>query len=159
MKLCSIDSSTSATGMALFVDGNYKKHVLFDYHKNKDVEERINLMIHSIIKQLQEWNPNIVWIEQPKGSGRNVEMVRKLSEILGGVRCWCICKNQEYHEIMPSQWRKWLPGYEQGGKDRKELKEESVKYAKKILNIDLTNDEADAVNIGLGVLEYYKSLS
>ena len=93
--MVSIDSSTSATGMCLFNDGKYKTHVLFDHHKNKDVNERIDLMIGDISNQLQQWNPDIVWIEQPKGSGRNVEMVRKLSERLGAVRCWCVIKKRE----------------------------------------------------------------
>ena len=156
MKLCSIDSSTSATGVSFFIDGKYSDHVLFDHHKNKDVDERINNMIRDIVKQLQKWNPDIVWIEQPKGSGRNVEMVRKLSEILGAVRCWCVCKKREYFEIMPSQWRKWLPEYEQGKKERTELKQESIDYVNKHLGFDVTDDEADSICIGLAVMEYYK---
>ena len=159
MKLCSIDSSTKATGMALFENGVYKTHVLLDYHKNRDVDERMNLMIKSMIKQLQKWKPDIVWIEQPKGSGKNVEMVRKLSEILGAIRCWCICQKREYYEISPSQWRKWLPGYDQGKKERKELKAESIKYVKDHLGLDCSEDECDSICIGYGVLEYYKSIA
>jgi len=159
MKLCSIDSSTKASGMALFIDGVYKTHVLFDYHKCRDIDERINLMIKSIPKQLNKWKPDIVWIEQPQGEGRNVDTVRKLSEILGAVRCWCVFQKKEYFEIKPSEWRKWLPGYTQGKKQRKELKEESIQYVKERLKIDCTDDESDSICIGLGVLEYYKSIA
>lgn len=154
MKLCGIDSSTSATGVSFFIDGKYSDHVLFDHHKNRDVDERIDNMIHDIIKQLQRWDPDIVWIEQPKGAGSNVEMVRKLSEILGAVRCWCVLKQREYHEIMPSQWRKWLPGYEQGKKNRAELKAESIRYVQERLLFDCTDDEADSICIGIAVVNY-----
>lgn len=158
MKLCSIDSSTTATGVSFYIDGKYDHHVLFDHHKNKDVNERIDNMIRDIIKLLQKENPDIVWIEHPQGHGRNVMMVNKLSEILGAVRCWCVCKSREYHEINPSEWRKWLPEYEQGGKSRSELKKESVNYVKKNLGIDCTDDEADSICISIAVLEYYKSI-
>ena len=144
--------------MCQYENGEYKTHVLLDHHKVKDVDERMDLMIESMIHQLQKWNPDIVWIEQPKGA-MNVEMTRKLAEILGAVRCWCICRKREYHEIMPSQWRKWLPGYEQGGKSRNELKEESIRYVKKHLGIDCTDDEADSICQGRAVLEYYKSIN
>lgn len=159
MKLCGIDSSTSATGVSFFIDGEYFDHVLFDHHKNKNVDERIDSMIRDITKQLQKWSPDIVWIEQPKGSGRNVEMIRKLAEILGAVRCWCVVKQREYHEIMPSQWRKWLPGYEQGKKERSELKNESIKYVKEHLNIEATDDEADSICIGIAVVNYCNKIS
>jgi len=159
MKLCSIDSSTTATGVSFFINGKYVYHILFDHRKNKDVNERIDNMIRDIIKLLQKENPDIVWIEHPQGHGRNVMMVNKLSEILGAVRCWCVCKSREYHEINPSEWRKWLPKFEQGKKTRNELKEESVRYIKDRLGLDVTDDEADAINIGLAVIEYYDSLT
>lgn len=158
MKLCSIDSSTKATGISFFIDGKYQSHTLFDHHKTKDVNERINSMIKDITKLLQKENPDIVWIEHPQGHGKNVSMVAKLSEILGAVRCWCVCKNKEYYEINPSQWRKWLPEYSQGGKSRTELKADSIAYVQKHLGIDASEDECDSLCIGLGVLEYYKSL-
>lgn len=156
MKLCSIDSSTNATGMCLIIDGQYDNHLLLDYHKNKDTDSRINQMIKGIVSQLQKWNPDIVWIEHPQGHGKNVSMVSKLSEILGAVRCWCVCKEREYFEINPSEWRKWLPDYSQGGKDRTQLKKDAIDYVNNHLGIECTTDEADSICIALAVLEYYK---
>ena len=159
MKLCSIDSSTNATGMCLAIDGSYFSHIFIDHHVIKDVDERMNIMIYDIISQLQKWKPDIVWIEQPQGHGRNVAMVRKLAEILGAVRCWCVAKNKEYYEIMPSEWRKYLPDYSQGGKSRNELKTDAINYVKNKLNIECSSDEADAICICIAVMEYYKTIS
>lgn len=158
MTLCTIDSSTNATGMCLSIDGEYSTHVFIDHHKNKDVDNRMNMMIKDIITQLQKWNPDIVWIEQPQGHGRNVAMVRKLAEIMGAVRCWCVVRKREYYEIMPSEWRKYLPDYSQGGKSRDELKQDAIEYVKEKLNIECSSDEADAICICIAVMEYYKQL-
>lgn len=158
MILCTIDSSTNATGMCLAVDGNYSAHIFLDHHKNKDVDDRMNNMIHDIIAQLQKWKPDIVWIEQPQGHGKNVAMVRKLAEIIGAVRCWCVVRKREYHEIMPSEWRKYLPDYSQGGKSRNELKQDAIDYVKEYLNIECSSDEADAICICIAVMEYYKQI-
>ena len=159
IRTVSVDSSTKLSGLCLFVNGKYKEHILIDHHTIKDTDERINEMIKDIVKQLQSWNPDIVWIEHPQGHGRNVSMVGKLSEILGAVRCWCVCKKREYHEINPSEWRKWLPDYSQGGKARAELKKDSIAYVKEHLGLDCSDDEADSICVGLAVMEYYNSMN
>ena len=71
---------------------------------------------------------------------------------------WCVWKGKEYHEVMPSVWRKWLPGFDQGKKKREELKKESIQYVKDKLNMSVTDDEADAINLGTAVLNYYSSI-
>ena len=156
VKLVSIDSSTNYTGMAFFENGKYVRHILIDQHIYKDVDRRIDEMIRGIAEELQKFKPDIVYIEQPKGSGGNVEMVRKLSEILGAVRLWCVWKGKDYHEIMPSVWRKNLHGFSQGGKSRCELKQEAIDYVKRIIGIDCDTDSADAICIGLSVIDYFK---
>ena len=158
VKMVSIDSSTNQTGMALFEDGKYSTHTLLDCHLYRDTDERINTMIKGIITTLQEWKPDIVWIEQPKGQ-MNVEMTRKLSEILGAVRMWCVWRDREYHEIMPSVWRKYLPGFDQGKKKRSELKQQAIDYVKDKLDIVADTDSADSICIGLSVLEYCSDLN
>ena len=158
-KTATIDSSTKMTGMSLFVDGEYEEHILIDHSKIKDVNERMNVMIHDVVKELQKWKPDIVWIEHPQGHGRNVDMVSKLSEILGAVRCWCVFKDVEYNEINPSQWRKYLPDYKQGGKSRSELKQDAIDYVAEQLGIECSTDEADSICIGLAIVNMYQNLS
>ena len=157
VKLVSIDSSTNYTGMAFFENGKYVRHILIDQHIYKDVDRRIDEMIRCITEELQKFKPDIVYIEQPKGSGGNVEMVRKLSEILGAVRLWCVWKGKDYHEIMPSQWRKWCD-IEQGKKTREQLKAASIAHVQNVLGIDATDDEADSICIGWGAINYCNAM-
>ena len=158
MILVSIDASTTSTGMAIYDDGKYLEHTLIDHHKNKDIENRINQMIKDIISYLQKWQPDIVYIEQPQGK-ENIKISRMIGEILGAVRMWCVLKNKEYNEIPPSVWRKWCPGFKQGGKERSGLKEESIRCANEHFDFEITDDNiADALNIGRAMLNYCSSI-
>ena len=86
MTLCGIDASTSCSGLALFENSKYKTHILINHKANKDSEDRMNNMIKDIITTLQKWNPDIVWIEQPKGSF-NIEVTGKFLRFLE----LCVC--------------------------------------------------------------------
>lgn len=151
MRLVTIDSSTRRTGMALFENGVYQTHVLVDLNSTKgQTDERISTMIGRMIGHLNEMRPDAVVIEEPKGHA-NVELVRKLSEILGAVRGWCISNAIEYHEIKPSVWRKYC-GISQGKKKREELKEESINLVKEKYGMTVSDDEADSICIGIATI-------
>ena len=153
-KFVSCDTSTNNSALTLFVNGQYKEHVLINKSKIKDTFFRMNEMIKDIYKQLDKWKPNTVWIEHPQGHGSNVDMVGKLCEVLGAVRAWCLSHNCEYNEISPSQWRKYA-GIQQGKLKRAELKQASIDYIKKKLGIDEGDDVADSIALGYAVINYF----
>ena len=154
MFMVSIDSSTKKTGMALFIGGRMSTYTLIDLSKIKDVNERIDKMCLDIIKQLSKWSPSVVYIEEPKGEGRNVELVRKLSEILGAVRAWCLTHGSDYVEVKPSVWRKYV-GIEQGNKKRDELKQASIDYVYRKHGVVVNDDVADSICIGSAMINKY----
>ena len=155
IKFVSCDTSTRCSGLALFVDGKYKKHKLIVKSNIKDSYERINDMCLSIYDQLNEWQPDVLWIEHPQGAGSNVAIVGSLCEILGAVRMWCLIHNCEYNEITPSEWRKYA-GIKQGKLKREDLKRASVEYIWDKLGIREGDDVADSIALGYAVLNYYK---
>lgn len=150
-----IDSSTKHTAISVFVNGEYSCHYLLSHDHITDVEERINSMGRDILEHLNEIKPNMVFIERPQGHGRNVDMVFKLSTILGIVRGWCIVNGSYYETVMPSTWRKHI-GIQQGKKKRAELKAESIKYVKETYGIDATDDEADSICLCGAMVNKYK---
>lgn len=155
IRFVSLDTSTTASGCALFIDGKLTDTALIRV-VNKNTFERMNTMILRILQQLKEWKPDVIWIEHPQGEGRNVLVVNMLSEILGAVRAYAVTKKVDYHEINPSEWRKYA-GISQGNKRRENLKEQSINYVKEKFNIDCeTDDLADAIAIGCSVLNYYE---
>lgn len=159
IRLVSLDTSTKKSGCALYVDGELKKWKLLDCSKNTDIDSRINEMGSALLFLLDEWKPDIICIEEPKGSGRNVQLVKNLSEVIGFVRAWSICHDCSYSEVMPSVWRKWV-NLPQGKKKREELKQESIDLVKKRFGIILENDDVcDAILIGAAAINQAEAYS
>lgn len=148
-RVVSIDSSTRKTGMGLFINGVLEKYQLIDLSSNReDTNTRMNVMGKNILLLLSAWQPTIIYIEEPKGEGRNVELVRKLSEIIGVVRAWSIENHCYMEEVKPSEWRKQL-GFRQGaGIKREEMKQQSMDYVLRTYGVDVNDDVADAICIG-----------
>lgn len=134
--------------MAMFDGGVLQEYRLIDLSKSKEeTDTRITTMGGNILKNLDEWSPSMVCIEAPQGHGKNVELVRKISELLGIVRGWCINNTATFREVTPSVWRKRV-GLKQGATKREELKQESVEYVLNKYGIDVIDDIADAICIG-----------
>lgn len=155
-RLISIDPSTKASGVATFDDAMLVDHQLFQYN-DKEADDRIDKMGKSLLSYLKKQKPDIIYIEHPQGHGSNVKLVAMICELLGIVRAYAIEKKVEYKELSPSEWRKYC-GFNQGKKKRDELKQMSIDYVKKHYDIDVGNDEADAIAIGCGVINYFNAL-
>lgn len=155
-RLISIDPSTKASGVATFDDACLVDYQLFQYN-DKEADDRIDKMGKSLLSYLKKQKPDIIYIEHPQGHGSNVKLVAMICELLGIVRAYAIEKKVEYKELSPSEWRKYC-GFAQGKKKRDELKQMSIDYVKKHYDIDVGNDEADAIAIGCGVINYFNAL-
>lgn len=156
-KMVVFDSSSSCTAYNVRVNGE-----LSDYGelkpKGKTADERINPMMKMICEVLQKHKPQIVYAETPQGKN-NIKLSRQLGEIIGCIRGWCAYNDVEFHEENPSWWRKWNYDFQQGGKNRNELKEESIRIVKEKYGMDCSDDLADSINFGDAILNYYDSLS
>lgn len=155
IKLCTIDSSTRKTGIAIFINGEYTNRFLIDCDSIKDTDERVRDMGKRIIRVLDSEKPDLIYIEHPQGYGRNVSTVFKLTLIIGVVFGWCLQNNCEFNDITPSEWRK-MAGFSQGKLKRNELKALSITLAKEKFGIECGDDEADAIAMGYGLIQKYK---
>ena len=157
-KIVAIDSSTRKTGMSYFEDGNLINHGLIDLSKEtSDTEERIKIMGSKILQALNVWHPDTVYIEQAQGQGKNVALVRKLSELIGFAKAWAVMNGATIEEVPPSVWRKYV-GIDQGKKKRAELKAESIRLVKETYGLDVGDDEADAICIGIAMINKQKEV-
>lgn len=156
-RLVSIDSSTTCTGIVLWINGKIKEYKILEPKIKSPTEKRILEMARLITETLNDWKPEIIYAETPQGKN-NIKLSRMLGEILGVIIGWCSVNNCTFDEVNPSWWRKWNY-WDQGKLERDELKVLSIKKAKEIHNIDCpTDDLSDAIHLGQGVLNYFESL-
>lgn len=146
--LLSLDTSTTSTGWAIFKDGEYQESgVIDDFKKVKNGYERLKLMTKELLDSIGQLKPDIIVIEKDVVFG-NMKVIDMLMKIIGAVYGFCLFNGITYYEFAPSEWRKYVK-LQVFGRKRDEFKKASIKYIKDNLNMDVNDDEADAICIGL----------
>lgn len=156
-RLISIDSSSTKTGWAIFDNGEFVRSGLINLdtkecrkkYKNK-TDERIRDMCKAVIELLQNNKPDIVVIEK-LNVGKNMVSVRALCKVIGAVYCYSLLNDVFYFEIQPSEWRSRLGM--QGRHKRDEYKQMSVEYVLNELGMNVSDDESDAICVGIGYIK------
>lgn len=150
MIILGIDASTKCTGYGIVnSDGELITHGAIDYTSEKDIDVRIDLMMKALINLFNVLNPDIVYIEDSWKAGKviNIQTTKKLTNIIGAVRCLCLQHKCLFNSVYPSEWRSVI-GIDGGkGTKREEFKERAVKWVKKKFDIDVSDDEAEGVCI------------
>jgi len=146
--LLSLDTSTTSTGWAIFKDGKYQESgVIDDFKKVKNGHERLKLMTKELLDNIEQLKPDIIAIEKDVVFG-NMKVIDMLMKIIGAVYGFCLFNGITYYEFAPSEWRKYVK-LQAFGRKRDEFKKASIKYIKDNLNMEVNDDEADAICIGL----------
>lgn len=146
MKIIGIDASTKCTGMALFEDGKLKEHLTIDLSHVKDSDVRIPMMMVEIADVLKEWDGHVLFVED-SWSAANIEVTKKLSNVLGAIMYVCARTGCGFNKFRPSEWRKIIE-LPLGKKKRAELKAEAIQYVHDNYKLDVGDDEAEAICIG-----------
>lgn len=155
MKLLSLDLSTKSTGYAVFED-----NVLVDYGcikaSSTDVINRIQkitkeinnvLLKHSNIKKI------VVEEVRPENGQKGVGNLRTHKVLMWLQAALEFLIHDSFASISieylyPSEWRK-VCGIQTGrGIMREKLKQADINFVKKIYNIEVNDDIADAIGIG-----------
>ena len=155
IRLVSIDGSTQKSGIAYFCNGKYVEHVLLNFSKDKNMENRFESMSKEIWKILDGYRPNIIYIEETY-MANNPQTSKILTRLQGVVYAWCINNACEFNTIRPTSWRKQL-NFQQGKNvKREQLKKQSLQYVLDNYGLEVTDDEADAICIADAVLKKFK---
>lgn len=155
MAILALDLSTKSSGWACFDNGELTTHGCIT-SASTDLIKRIHVMTDNINNILQD-NPNItkLIIEEVRpegGYGVGNQKTHKALMFLQAAVEFLIHDNYpkigiEY--IYPSSWRATL-GIKNGrGIKRTTLKEADIAFVKNKYNIEVNDDEADAICIGL----------
>ena len=152
VKMITIDSSTSKSGVAFWINGELQEYKLLDFHKEKTTSIKFDKMARALLDTLDYYKPNIIWLEEAVVT-RNAQTQRVLLRLQGVVYTWCILNNCEFNTIRPAEWRK-LCDAEFSGK-REELKAIAVQFVKDRYDIETTDDVAEAICIGNSILNMF----
>lgn len=154
MIICGIDASTKKTGIAVFRDGDYINHALIDLHKEQNSDVRIPTMMCEICSFLDKFNIDKIIMEKSILK-TNVDTVQKLSNLAGAVMLYAAQHNIEFENPVPSVWRKKV-GLQQGKITRSDLKEEAILAVKNEYNLNVSDDEAEAILLARSGFELSK---
>jgi len=147
MVVAGIDASTTATGVCIMKDGEIIHYnlIAISSRKEKDTEKRIKMMLIQICEILSQYDIDAVYMEKAICKGGNVDVTIKLAYLSGGMSLYCIQKGIEFHNPLPSMWRK-IVGISQGrGVKRETQKAEAIKAVKDTYGIDEGDDVCEAI--------------
>ena len=149
MIVAGIDASTTATGVCIMQDGKLIYHTLIaiSSSKEKDAEKRIKMMLIKMCDILNQYDIDAVYMEKAICKGGNVDVTIKLAYLSGGMYLYCAQNGIEFHNPLPSEWRKRI-GISQGrGVKRETQKEEAIFAIKREYGIDVNDDVAESILI------------
>ena len=159
MNILSLDLSTRSSGWAYFENGELKQHGCIT-SASTDLIKRIYKMRDEIAAILDQYSVDKVIVEEVRPEGGygvgNTQTHRALMWLQAAT---AFLLHDNYPQIQikyiyPSSWRAKL-GIKNGrGIKRTSLKEADIAFVKDKYNIEVNDDEADAICIGLA--EYIK---
>lgn len=143
--------STKNTGYAI-----YKHNKLISYScisaTSNDLFNRIKVMMNAINKLLQQ-NPDLEYVvmQQVRQEGFiNVKTYKALMYLQGCIQMMIHekFKHLQTDFLYPSSWRKICKIKQGRGVQRKEQKQLDIQWVKQNFNIQVNDDEADAIGLG-----------
>ena len=149
IKLLSLDSSTSATGYSVFVDGKYKYSGCIDLHESGKSSDRLSLMIKELYSLIDEEKPDIIVAEEMVVT-RNAQAARMLTMILGAVYGKCLKDEIFWFVLRPTEWRSLVKEKDEKlPRKRDALKEWSKNKVSTLYGVeDVSDDISDSILIG-----------
>lgn len=147
IKILGVDASTKCSGYCLIDEnGILLSHSVFNYKKEKDIQERIDLQIKEFIKLFKIEKPDICYIENTWNK-QNIETTKALTNIIGAIRCLCVGYKCAFNLVLPSTWRSVIGINDGKNIKRDEFKERSIRWVKEKYDINVLDDEAEAICI------------
>lgn len=156
-----LDQALQTTGWAVFENSKLIGHGHFTIPANKPIEQRLSTLMQRLSLIEEQFNFDNVFFEDIQAQ-QNKETYKKLAYVQAAVMIWCYSTEHKFSILSPSHWRKVLKDkYKVSfGKARAEQKKAAQELVRQQLNIEATEDECDAICIGLaGIQEKRKNES
>lgn len=147
MKILCLDQSTRVVGYSLWED---KKLVDYGHltYKEKDMLKRMEQICRDVTKMIVAESPVLVVIEGTQNQMNN-KVFGELSQLQGVLFSIFFNIGVKFEVVHPKTWKSFC-GVK--GAKRKEQKENTRIIVKEMFGIEATEDEADAIGIGICVV-------
>lgn len=147
MIIAGIDASTTCTGISYFKDNKLISYEKIDLKKMKNTELRMRDMFIGITTSLSKHKLDVIYYED-NYQKINPKTTKQLALLMGAIWGYCISNEIIIEPILPSEWRTILD-INKPKADRPEYKRRAIKYVKDNFELDVSDDEADAICIGV----------
>lgn len=156
MKVLAFDQASEITGYVVFdKKGALEESKMLEYGKvdlkKINAQKRVPMMILNILSLIDEFVPDTVIIEDV-AMQRNVQTVIMLARIQGAIMGHCYQKGISLIIRAPSSWRMDLQFIQGRGVHRGNLKKQAQDKVKEVFGLEVSEDEADAICIGLSTI-------
>lgn len=147
MIILTLDLSTRSSGYALGIDGKLKKHGYF-LTSDKNPKRRIIEMRNSITQLLKEYKIEKIIMEQvrPQYNSHTMKILMWLQAVIV-IAAYEVNPQIQCEFIGASSWRAQLKIHQGRGIKRQQLKLQDIQYVKNKYNIQVNDDQADAICI------------
>lgn len=150
-----MDQATKISGYSIFEDKNLITYGILEVdQKEKNYVERIKQMNGKIIQLINDNNPDFVVFEDVQFQ-RNYQTYQFLSQLQGVIMANLFDLNLGFQIIEPSGWKSFC-GIK--GKKREEQKKNTQEFVKNKYGIDVSEDEADAIGIGIWAINKIRTV-
>ena len=151
-----MDQATKISGYSIFEDKNLITYGTLEVdQKEKNYVERIKQMNGKIIQLINDNNPDFVVFEDVQFQ-RSYQTYQQLSQLQGVIMANLFDQNLGFQIIEPSGWKSFC-GIK--GKKREEQKKNTQEFVKNKYGIDVSEDEADAIGIGVWASSKIRTVS
>ena len=150
MIILALDQSTRISGWSVFEDKELK-----DFGHWTETSDQIGKRILNISNHIKDlvnkYDPDLVVFENIQLQNRNVgvDTFQKLAWVQGAIISVLEEWDVEYKIIYASEWRKSCDFLKGNDKHRSEQKKIAQQWVKNTYNLKCTQDEADAICIGV----------
>lgn len=152
MKILALDQSTKHTGWALWINNQLTDYGVIDAPDELSPYERMKYMGDCIAKIIDKRNPKFIVIEQVQFQ-RNYKTYSQLSQLQGVLFHILFERGKEFTLVEPTKWRAYV-GIK--GRNRQEQKASAIQAVYDKYEVEVTDDIADAIGIGLWAIDNVK---
>ena len=146
--ILALDQASKTSGYAVYVDGKLEDYGKFTY-EDADIDKRLVKIRQRVIDLIEEYAPDEVIyedIQQQNNIANNVATFKILAEVYGVISELLQQLGIKHSSVLAATWKSNL-GIK--GRTRPEQKRNAQEYVTKMYGIKPTQDECDAICIGM----------